>query len=66
MRHKELEDILATYKDKSNKDLANIVSALENDFKEVKSAILDLTETLKELEITYDSVFDELQKRLKF
>jgi len=66
MKNEKLQEIIDNCKNKPNKDLANVLVTLEVDFNNIKSTILELTETLKELEITYDTVYDELQKRLKF
>jgi hypothetical protein len=66
MKNEKLQEIIDKHKGLPNKELANILVTLEADFNNVKNVILDLTETLKELEVTYDSVYDELQKRLKF
>jgi hypothetical protein len=66
MKNEKLQEIIDKHKGLPNKELANILVTLEADFNSVKKVILELTETLKELEVTYDSVYDELQKRLKF
>lgn len=66
MKNENLEKIIAECGNKSNKELANTLLTLEHDFKNVKNVILGLTETMKELEVTYDTVYDALQKRLKF
>jgi hypothetical protein len=66
MKNEKLQEIIDKHKGLPNKELANILVTLETDFNSVKKVILELTETLKELEVTYDSVYDELQKRLKF
>jgi hypothetical protein len=66
MKNEKLKEIIDNHKNKSNKELANTLATIQIDFKQIKEVILDLTETLKELEITYDTVYDELQKRLKF
>ncbi len=66
MKSKTLEDILSTYKNKSNKDLSNILVSLKLDFDKTKSIVLEFTEVLAELEKTYDVIYDELQNRLKF
>ena len=66
MKNEKLQEIIDGVGNKTNKDLANILISLQVDFNSVKSVILDLTETLKELELTHDTVFQELQKRLKF
>lgn len=61
-----LKQILETYRDKSNKELANILIILEDDFKNIKQSILGLTDLMRDIEITHDAVFNELQIRLKF
>jgi hypothetical protein len=66
MKNEKLQEIIDKHKALPNKELANILATLEIDFKNVKEVVLELTNTLKELEVTYDSVYDELQKRLKF
>ena len=66
MKNKILEEICKTYKDKSNKDLSKIAVNLNNDFNVMKEKLLELTIALGEIEETYDKVYNELQKRLKF
>lgn len=66
MKSKALDEILNTYKNKSNKDLSNILVSLKLDFDKTKSIILEFTDVLTELEKTYDVVYNELQNRLKF
>jgi hypothetical protein len=66
MKNEKLQEIIDNHKGFPNKELANILITLESDFNNIKKVILELTETLKELEVTYDNIYDELQKRLKF
>ncbi len=66
MKNEKLKNIVDNYKNLPNKELANILVTLEHDFTNVKNVILELTDTLKELETTYDTIYDELQVRLKF
>jgi hypothetical protein len=66
MKNEKLQEVLDTYSGKSNKDLANILLTLKVDFDMVKKTLLEVTEILKEVEVTYDTVYNELQKRLKF
>lgn len=66
MKNEKLQELIDNHKNLPNKELANILVTLEADFNNIKNVILELTETLRELEMTYDSVYDELQKRLKF
>jgi hypothetical protein len=64
MKNEKLQQILDTYTKKSNKDLGNILLTLSLDFENIKKTLLELTEILSEVEITYDAVFNELDKRL--
>lgn len=66
MKNEALEKINKDLHNKPNKELGNILVTLEHDFNNIKNVILELTETLKELEVTHDNVYNELQKRLKF
>lgn len=66
MKNKELENICNTYKDKSNKELSNILVSLDNDFNGIKLVMLDLAIGIGEIEETYNNVYNELHKRLKF
>lgn len=65
MKNEKLQEVLNTYTKKSNKDLAQILVVLEKDFNSIKNVLLDLTETLNEIETTYDAVYGELEKRIK-
>lgn len=61
-----LEQIKQTYKNKSNKELVKILETLNVDFENLKFAILPLTSLLKQVENTYDMIYDELNNRTKF
>ena len=65
MKNEKLQEVLNTYTKKSNKDLAQTLVVLEKDFNSIKNLLLDLTETLNEIETTYDAVYAELEKRIK-
>ena len=65
MKNEKLQEVLKTYTKKSNKDLAQILVVLEKYFNSIKNVLLELTETLNEIETTYDSVYGELEKRIK-
>jgi len=65
MKNEKLQEVLNTYTKKSNKDLAQTLVVLEKDFNSIKNLLLDLTETLNEIETTYDAVYGELEKRIK-
>jgi hypothetical protein len=62
----ELQEILDTYKTKGNKELSTIAVNLYNDFTALKESMLILTMNLAEIEKVYNSVYQELQTRLKF
>lgn len=66
MKNKILEEICKSYKDKSNKELSTILVNLNVDFKRIKDVMLELVISIGEVEDTYDKVYFELQKRLKF
>ena len=66
MKNIQLEEIIKNCGNKPNKELANTLLTLKADFENIKKVILELTDTLEELEVTYDAVYNELQKRLKF
>lgn len=63
---KDLEQIIENYKSLNNRDLSNVLLTIESDFDIVKGQLLALTETIKELEIAYEVIYNELQARLKF
>lgn len=65
MKNEKLQDLLNTYKKKSNKDLAQSLVVLERDFNSIKNVLLDLTETVTEIETVYDAIYSELEKRIK-
>ncbi len=64
MKNDKLQEILDTYKSKGNKDLAGILLNLEGDFNLLKGVLLELSETLTEVETVYDAVYQEVHTRL--
>jgi len=66
MVNEKLKELIENKTNKSNKDLANNLLIIEDDFNVVKGSILKLTEIMRELEIAYDAIYNELQSRLKF
>ncbi len=66
MENEKLKEIVNNVNNKSNKELANILLTLKVDFDTTKDTLLKITNILKEIEVTYDTVYNELQKRLKF
>jgi hypothetical protein len=66
MKNEKLQELIDNHTGKSNKDLANTLLTLKADFENIKKTIIELTDTLGEVEVAYDHVYNELQKRLKF
>lgn len=66
MKNEKLQEIINTHKSKSNKELATILLSLNSDFENLKNVMLELTVAIGEIEETYDKVYAELQRRLKF
>lgn len=66
MESQKLNEIINSVGSKSNKQLLEESLLIRNDFDIVKNNILALTNILNELETSYDIVYNELQKRLKF
>lgn len=66
MKNEKLQDIINTHKSKSNKELSTILLSLNSDFENLKNVMLELTVAIGEIEETYDKVYAELQRRLKF
>jgi hypothetical protein len=66
MKNEKLKELFDNCGNKSNKELANVLLTLKVDFDTTKNTLLEITEILKEIELTYDAVYNELQNRLKF
>lgn len=66
MINKELEKLINNRKNKTNKDLANNLIIIKEDFERVKNYIVQLSTIMRELETSYDVIYDELKSRLKF
>jgi stage V sporulation protein SpoVS len=56
-------DIIKNYKSSSNKDLIFVMDFIQEDFKLTKETIIKLTEHLDKVEITYNTILKEYQKR---
>ncbi len=56
-------DIIKNYKFSSNKDLIFVMDFIQEDFKLTKETIIKLTEHLDKVEITYNTILKEYQKR---
>lgn len=66
MENKNLDEIIETHKTKTNKELGTILLTLKVDFENIKNTVIKLTDILKEVEVTYEVIYNELQRRLNF
>ena len=58
------KDILKNYKNKSNKDLSDVMDFLKDDFEKTKELIIKLTYHLDSAEKEYNKIYEEYKKRL--
>jgi hypothetical protein len=56
-------NIIKNYKSSSNKDLIFVMDFIQEDFKLTKETIIKLTEHLDKVEVTYNTILKEYQKR---
>jgi len=64
MTDQEVLDILKDYKNKSNKNLTDVMDFLQDDFEKTKDLIVKLTYHMDETEKSYNKVYDEFKKRI--
>ena len=64
MTDQEVLDILKDYKNKSNKNLTEVMDFLQDDFTKTKDLILKLTYHLDETEKSYNKIYEEFKKRI--
>jgi hypothetical protein len=57
--------IIKEYKTSSNKDLTLAMDCIQEDFEFTKNMVLKGTEQLDKLELTYNTILKEYQKRIK-
>ena len=57
--------IIGDIKNSSNKDLMLVMDTIQEDFEFTKKIVLDSTHHLDKLELTYNTVLQEYQKRTK-
>jgi transcription termination factor NusB len=57
--------IIKEYKTSSNKDLTLAMDCIQEDFEYTKNLILKASEQLDKLELTYNTILKEYQKRMK-
>ena len=57
--------IIGDIKNSSNKDLMLVMDTIQEDFEFTKKLVLKGTEQLDKLELTYNTILKEYQKRIK-
>jgi adenine C2-methylase RlmN of 23S rRNA A2503 and tRNA A37 len=57
--------IINEYKNSSNKELEFVMDFIQDDFNKTKENIIKLTEHLDKIEVTYNLILKEYQKRTK-
>lgn len=57
--------VISNFKNKSNKDLIQVMDFLQEDFEKTKELIIKLTHHLDSTEKTYNKILDEYNKRTK-
>jgi hypothetical protein len=65
MEKEKLIEIAKDPKNKSNKDLFIAVNELYSEHEKTKNLIIDLTRHLESIEILYNDVNKEIEKRIK-
>ncbi len=63
MKQEDVFDILKNYKNKSNKDLVNIMDFLSEDFEKTKDLLLKLSVHLDNTEESYNKILKEFNRR---
>ena len=63
MEIEKFKSIINDIENKSNKDLTSAMDFINEDFIKTKNSIINLTHYLDNLEITYNRVLKEYQKR---
>jgi hypothetical protein len=64
-KSEKILNIIREYKSSSNKDLILAMDYLQEDFEYTKNIVLKGTEQLDRLELTYNTILKEYQKRIK-
>jgi hypothetical protein len=65
MEKENLIEIAKDPQNKSNKDLFTAVNELYGEHEKTKNLIIDLTRHLESIEILYNNVNNEIEKRIK-
>jgi hypothetical protein len=65
MEKERLIEIAENVEEKSNKDLFLVVNELYDEFQNTKNLIIDLTRHLDSVEVLYNRVNKEIEKRIE-
>jgi DNA anti-recombination protein RmuC len=63
MKSEDVLDILKDYKNKSNKELSDVLDFLQEDFDKTKDLLVKLTYHLDTTENSYNKILEEYKKR---
>lgn len=63
MDNEKVLEILKDYKNKSNNELIQVLSFLNEDFEKTKDLLIKLSKHLDSTEDSYNKILDELTKR---
>ena len=63
MKSEDALEILKDYKNKSNKELTDVLDFLQEDFDKTKDLIVKLTYHLETTEKSYNKILEEYKKR---
>ena len=61
----KVKNIISNYKNKSNKDLMEVMDFLQDDFEKTKELIIKLTHHLDSTENAYNKILEEYKRRNK-
>ena len=62
-KSEKIEKIIRDLRNQPNKELIYALDYLNNDFEATKKTIIELTKRLDSLELTYNKVLEEFEKR---
>jgi hypothetical protein len=65
MDKEKIIDVVNDVKNKSNKDLFLAINELNDEFEKTKTLIIDLTRHLDSVEVLFNEINDEIEKRIK-
>ena len=65
MDKEKIIEVINDVKNKSNKDLFLAINELNDEFEKTKTLIIDLTRHLDSVELFFNEINDEIEKRIK-